>query len=90
MVSFASANRDERQWADPDRFDIHRSNMRQLAFGYGIHSCVGQGLAKLEGQSILEALAKRVERFDVGTSTPFLNNLVHGLDSLPVTVVPAL
>lgn len=89
MVSFASANRDERQWDEPERFDIHRDNMRQLAFGYGIHSCIGQGLARLEGHSILEALAKRVERFDVGAGTPFLNNLVHGLDSLPVTVTRA-
>jgi hypothetical protein len=46
----------------------------------------GQGLA-LEGHSILEALAKRVVRFDVGEGTPFLNNLIHGLESLPVQAV---
>src|SRR4051794_35524371 len=86
MVSFASANRDERQWDEPERFDIHRDNVRHMAFGYGVHACVGQGLARLEAHSILSALAKRVERIEAGPSTPFMNNTVHGLDSLPVTV----
>lgn len=86
MVSYASANRDERYWTDPTEFDIQRNNIRHLAFGYGVHACVGQGLARLEGHSILTALARRVERFDIHTSTPFINNLVHGLESLPVTV----
>jgi hypothetical protein len=80
------ANRDERRWQDPERFDIHRDNMRQLAFGYGIHSCIGQGLARLEGHAMLAALARRVERFEIDGSAPFINNLVHGLDSLPVTI----
>ena len=87
MVSFASANRDERQWHDPERFDIHRDNRRHVGFGYGVHACVGQGLARVEGHSILAALARRVERFEVGEGTPFINNLVHGLDSLPVVCV---
>jgi cytochrome P450 len=86
MVSYASANRDERRWEDPDRFDIHRDNVRHVGFGYGVHACVGQGLARLEGHSILAALAKRVERLDTGEATPFVNNTVHGLDSLPVRV----
>lgn len=89
MVSYGSANRDERQWDRPDEFDIQRDNVRQLAFGYGIHACIGQGLARLEGHAILAALARRVERFEVGEATPFLNNLVHGLNSLPVTVLSA-
>jgi cytochrome P450 len=86
MVSYASANRDERQWDRPDEFDTRRDNARHLAFGYGVHACIGQGLARMEGHAVLAALARRVERFEVGHATPFLNNLVHGLDSLPVTV----
>lgn len=86
MVSYASANRDERRWDRPDEFDIRRDNVRHLGFGYGIHACIGQGLARLEAHSILTALARRVERFEAGDGTPFINNLVHGLDSLPVTV----
>jgi len=86
MVSFASANRDERQWEEPEKFDIRRDNRRHVGFGYGVHACVGQGLARLEGQAILSALARRVKRFEVGEGRPFLNNVVHGLDSLPVTI----
>jgi cytochrome P450 len=86
MVSYASANRDERVWEAPDRFDVHRDNTGQLGFGYGIHSCVGQGLARLEAHSVLRALAGRVDTITAGPSRPFLNNLVHGLDTLPVTV----
>ncbi|WP_270037722.1 cytochrome P450 [Solirubrobacter ginsenosidimutans] len=86
MVSYASGNRDERYWERPDEFDITRDNTRQLAFGYGVHACIGQGLARAEGHAILAALARRVERFEAGDGTPFLNNLVHGLDSLDVRV----
>jgi cytochrome P450 len=88
LVSFASANRDERAWDDPERFDIHRDTRKHVGFGYGVHSCVGQGLARMEGHAILAAFARRVERFEAGESTPFLNNSVHGLDSLQVTCVP--
>ena len=88
MVSYASANRDERHWEDPARFDIRRENVRHLGFGYGIHACIGQGLARLEGHAILSALARRVERFQAGEGTLVVNNLVHGLDTLPVTVRP--
>ncbi len=87
MISYGSANRDERRWELPDRFDVQRDNVRHLSFGYGIHACVGQGLARLEGHSILSALARRVRRFDVGVPVPHLNNLVRGLASLPVTVI---
>ncbi|MGA9859290.1 MAG: cytochrome P450 [Solirubrobacteraceae bacterium] len=85
MISYASANRDERYWTRPDEFNIRRENVRQMAFGYGIHACIGQGLARLEGHAILTALSHRVDRLETGNPIPFLNNLVHGLASLPVT-----
>jgi cytochrome P450 len=50
LVSYASANRDERRWDAPDRFDITRESAGQLAFGFGEHACVGMGLARLEAQ----------------------------------------
>ncbi len=89
MVSYASANRDERYWSNPDAFDIRRDNTRQLAFGFGIHACIGQGLARLEGHAIISALARRVSQIETGEATPFINNLVHGLESLPTTVTPS-
>lgn len=87
MMLYASANRDERQWRDPDRFDITRPDVAaHLAFGYGTHACSGMSLARLEGHSVLHALARRVERFETGPSRRRLNNRVRGLDSLPTTV----
>ena len=48
LMLFGSANRDERKWTDPERFDITRKPSDQLGFGFGIHSCVGMNLARLE------------------------------------------
>ena len=56
MVLFASANRDERQFPDPDRFDLHRNPQGHLAFGQGIHFCLGAALARLEARIAFESL----------------------------------
>ena len=87
LVSYASSNRDERKYVDPDQFDIKRDNADHIGFGYGIHSCPGQGLAKFEGFAIIEALARRVERFEItGEPKLALNNMTRSLGSLPVRV----
>ena len=83
---YGSANRDERKWTDPERFDVARDAADHVAFGYGIHSCAGQGLARLEAHGIFAALARRVEYFEAGEPVRKLNNTVRGLASLPVTV----
>jgi cytochrome P450 len=90
LVSFASANRDERRWDAPDEFDITRNSAAHLAFGYGEHACVGMGLARLEGAAVLSALSERVERFELtGPPVRKLNNTIRSFASLPVTVHPA-
>lgn len=89
LVMFASANRDERRWEDPDRFDIQRTTTGHLGFGYGIHGCAGQGLARLEGRAILAALARRVKSIDVGEPVREYNNVIRGLKSLPATLTAA-
>lgn len=89
MVSYASANRDERRWDDPERFDITREAAGQLGFGHGVHACAGMGLARLEMTTILGALADRVERFELGAPTRKHNNLIRAFSSLPVTVQAA-
>ena len=87
LVGYASSNRDERKYADPDRFDVTRDNADHIAFGYGIHSCPGQSLAKFEGFAIIGALARRVERFEiVGEPKLALNNMTRSLGSLPIRV----
>ena len=87
MVSYASANRDERRWDDPDTFDITRNSAGHLAFGYGDHACAGMGLARLEGAAMLGALVERIEHFELhGAPVRKLNNLIRSFASLPVTV----
>jgi cytochrome P450 len=86
-VLFGSANRDERKWTDPDRFDIRRENIEHLAFGYGLHGCAGQALARIEGEAILRALLGKVSRIEADQPVRHFNNVLRGLASLPVTVV---
>ncbi len=86
IVLYGSANRDERKWQDPERFDIHRKAADHLGFGVGPHSCLGMHLAKLEIQSVIAALAKRVERFELGDSKRVVNNALRGFQCLQVTV----
>jgi cytochrome P450 len=85
-VLYGSANRDERKWSDPDRFDVTRANIGHIAFGYGLHGCAGQALAQLEGEAILRALVRRVSRLEAGEPVRHFNNVLRGLESLPVTV----
>lgn len=83
LVIYASANRDERRYPDPDRFDIHRSNNDHLGFGYGVHHCLGVHLAKLEMSSLLEVMARRVEQIEVGEPELVANNVLRGFSRLP-------
>ncbi|MFL6160011.1 MAG: cytochrome P450 [Marmoricola sp.] len=89
LVLYASANRDELAWEEPDVFDISRDASAQLAFGRGSHSCAGQGLARLETETLLAALVDRVERIEpVGSPTWVRNNLIRCHASLPLRLVP--
>ncbi len=90
LVMYASANRDEREWKDPDTFDIRRDARRHLGFGNGAHACAGQALARLETAAMLRALIDRVERIHVtGRPTWALNNIIRRHQSLPVTLEAA-
>lgn len=86
LLLFASANRDERRWPEPERFDVTRDAAGHVAFGYGVHGCAGQGLARLEGHAVLGALARRVARFDIGEPRHITNSMIRALSELPVTV----
>ena len=66
MLINGSATRDERAFADPDRFDITRAHSgHNLGFGYGIHSCLGAALARMEGRVALDVLLDLIPEFEV-------------------------
>jgi len=86
MMLYASANRDEKKFADADKFDVTRAAHDHLGFGHGVHMCVGMFLAKLEMSAILKALIKFVDRIEVvGTPTIVLNNTIHAFATLPMS-----
>jgi cytochrome P450 len=80
LVLFGSANRDERRYADPDRFDITRDARDHVGFGFGVHRCAGAFLAELEMESLLRAMATHVTTIEVSEPRPLLNNVLHGYE----------
>ncbi|KKI93157.1 cytochrome P450 [Bacillus sp. SA1-12] len=89
VVSLASANRDEKQFADPDQFNISREKNRHLAFGTGIHHCVGAPLARLEGAIAINTLLQKLPDLTLKEDPASLEwraaFLMRGLKRLPVT-----
>jgi 4-methoxybenzoate monooxygenase (O-demethylating) len=87
LMFLGAANRDPRKWPDPDRYDMSRKLVGQVGFGAGVHVCVGASLARLEGEVLLEALARKVSIIDItGPISRRYNNTLRGLASLPVTL----
>ncbi|MDN5917314.1 MAG: cytochrome P450 [Pseudonocardia sp.] len=85
ITFYGAANRDERHYPDPDRFDVRRNPTDHLGFGAGPHQCVGMNLARLEMRALLEALAARVTRFEVHHEERALHNILRGFTRLEVT-----
>jgi cytochrome P450 len=81
-----SANRDDRQFPDGDRFDIHRDDGHHLSFGYGIHFCLGAALARLEGRVALDEVLSRWPEWDVDWDNAKQAHTPHvrGWERLPV------
>jgi cytochrome P450 len=90
MVLFASANRDEQQFAEPDRFDIDRKSREHVAFGHGIHFCLGAALARLEARVAFETLFDRCRDFRLDAEEVHVieSNLLRGPRSLPIRFAP--
>uniref|UniRef100_UPI0031B8B383 Cytochrome P450 enzyme (CYP199A4) n=1 Tax=Rhodopseudomonas palustris (strain HaA2) TaxID=316058 RepID=UPI0031B8B383 len=90
LMFLGSANRDPRRWSDPDLYDITRKTSGHVGFGSGVHMCVGQLVARLEGEVMLSALARKVAAIDIdGPVKRRFNNTLRGLESLPVKLTPA-
>ena len=90
LMFLAAANRDPRRWDNPEHYDITRRTSGHVGFGSGIHMCVGQLVARLEGEAMLVALARKVATIEItGPVKRLFNNTLRGLESLPITLQPA-
>jgi hypothetical protein len=89
LLFLAAANRDPRRWEAPDEVDITRQTSGHVGFGFGIHQCLGQMVARQEAEVMLEALLARAKTLRLaGDPVRRLNNTVHAIESLPVEVEP--
>jgi cytochrome P450 len=86
LLMNGAANRDERQFDEPDRFDIDRKIDRHLSFGFGVHFCLGASLARLEGRIALEEVLKRFPtwQIDWDNAVQARTSTVRGWERLPV------
>src|SRR5579862_486460 len=90
LMFLGAANRDPRRWDEPDRYDITRKTSGHVGFGSGIHMCVGQLVARLEGEVVLAALARRGASIEInGPVKRRYNNTLRGLESLPIIIKAA-
>lgn len=90
LCALGSANMDPDKWGDPEVFRIDRKPAGHLAFGAGIHGCVGQVLARGELEAVLSVMARRVRRIEpAGEAIWRPNNAIHALASLPLRLIPA-
>jgi cytochrome P450 len=86
MPLFSSANRDERVWPDGDAFRIDRNPQEHVAFGYGIHHCLGAPLARMEARVLFETLAsRRITLTPRGDATPIVTPILRGFSAVPVS-----
>jgi cytochrome P450 len=88
LLLVGSADRDERRFSDPDRFDIRREQGLHITFGYGLHYCLGANLARLEGRVALDEVLKRFPDWEVDYDNIELasTSTVRGWETMPVFV----
>ena len=88
MPFIGAADRDPAQFPDPDRLDLGRTDNRHIAFGWGIHFCLGAPLARIEGQMAIASLVQRFPKLALATDRPDyrLSLTLRGLATLPVTL----
>ncbi len=91
LLLYPSANRDERAFADPDRFDIARSPNDHVAFGFGAHFCLGNRLARMELNVMFDRLLERLPDLELATDEEpprRAANFVSGYETMPVVFTP--
>ncbi|WP_321787766.1 cytochrome P450 [Paraburkholderia sp. J94] len=83
-LMLGAGNHDPRHYANPEVFDVTRNPIDHLSFGYGPHGCAGQGLARMEGAAIIEALATQIKSFRIGEVARVPSNVTVSFDTVPV------
>lgn len=87
IMLLGAANRDPAEWENPDRFDLARQTMGHLALGSGVHMCIGQMIARMEGELMLQSLIARVRTITPeGPTAQRLNNNLRSFASVPVSL----
>lgn len=88
MLLVASANRDDARWSDAEKFDVRRETGQLLTFGFGVHYCLGNALARLEGRVALEEFLSRFPKWEVDWDHAELSSTstMRGWETLPITV----
>jgi cytochrome P450 len=88
LLLVGAANRDERRYPDPDRFDIRRDLSHHLTFGYGLHYCLGAALARLEGRVALDEILARFPDWEIDYDNVAMapTSTVRGWQSMPVFI----
>jgi cytochrome P450 len=89
LPMIGSANRDPRQFPDPHRFDITRDPNPHVAFGHGLHFCLGAALSRMEAKIALTAILERFSTIELASDEPWQPRRalhVHGPDTLPLRV----
>jgi cytochrome P450 len=91
LLLYASANRDEREFPEPERFVVKRRPKRMLGFGHGAHLCLGLHVARLEGRVLLEEILSRAPRYEVDLArvARVASDQMRGITSLPLVLRPA-
>ena len=86
VAVLGAANRDPAHFPDPERLDVTRRENRHIAFGFGIHFCLGAPLARVEGQIAIGTLLRRLPRMELASAAPEWreSSTLRGLKSLPV------
>jgi cytochrome P450 len=88
LLLVGSANRDERRYPDPDRFDVRRRDSSHITFGFGLHYCLGASLARIQGRVALDEVLKRFPDWEVDYDNIKLatTSTVRGWETMPVHV----
>jgi len=85
LLSFQSANHDPRRWENPKKFDLTRDPSGHLAFGMGMHQCVGQHAARLQSACLLEVMLQRVAKVEMAAPVEYYhNNVLRGWGKVPM------